>query len=184
MKKRVVVIASLWLLAGGLVSPLAAQMARKIEPAASRAELLADVMVLLDLTRPEIAERIASAPSPFFRAAEPEVEVVEETEETEEEAPRIVVKQRLPDDIVLQAFARSFQPKGVLQRGKKFLLSLPDGAMVVEGSGKSLDIRGQTYRVEIATISENKYTLRLGEATLVRAIEEVKGTAARVVRDP
>lgn len=133
-----------------------------------RGALLEATQGNLNMADPTLASRIGEARSPFVVYRE-EPKPVVEARPVSTVTPTDV---RLPDAVVLKAFARSFRVKGVMNRGDQSLLSLRNGALVSVGASKTLSLRGQQYEVVIESISTSGYTLRLGEAVLRQSLEE------------
>jgi hypothetical protein len=84
------------------------------------------------------------------------------------EPERVVVN--YDDASVLEAVSRSFaeQVRGTIARGTTSFLQLKGGSMIQPGTSFPVSIpqaQGQTFTVTIIRITQNNYTLRLGDAT-------------------
>lgn len=74
------------------------------------------------------------------------------------------------DASVLQVVSRNFaeQVRGTIARGTTSFLQLKGGSMIKPGTSFPVSIpqaQGQTFTVTITSITQNNYTLRLGDAT-------------------
>ncbi|QYY37189.1 hypothetical protein [Ruficoccus sp. ZRK36] len=123
----------------------------------------------------QVEAELAELKYPFAFERPPEPVGVAESEKTdsaaeETEAAPVVTR---TDEEVLQAFSSKFEPTGMMARGQDNYLTVPVGDRthsVKEGSLIRFNYENESYNVRISKVTDENFTLSLGEATLTRPL--------------
>ncbi len=165
---RIIVPVLLVILLGAAPS---AQAQGLVMPIKRRTAILEAVERYLQPMDPQFKEQLAELEYPFAFEAAPVA--VEPTATKSAEPEPVVVT--YTDQQVLEAFSSKFRPTGMMARGELNYLIIEVGDRtqpIAEGSLIRFNYEGKSYNVRLTSVTDDDYTLRLGEATLVRRINE------------
>lgn len=168
MKYLGLLVTFLW--ATGLLSA----QGKPVSKPENRQELLDNVKLLLG-SEPAAYKEISMHRQDPFSAIQPEPEIpapvvaaTADKPNTPAPAPVIEKPARLADEVALAAIARNFSASGSLIAGERRLLRLKNGKMAPQGTTFSARIKEELYVVSISRVTENGYTLSLGNASISR----------------
>lgn len=159
----------------------------RVIAASVRQETLETAEELLNRGDVETKQAIALSVTPMFPPAPEEPEEVAPPPEPvmpglpAPPPPRVVEQpKRLSDDEALSRITEQFRPSGSLILGERRFV-LAGSQRVPLGTVFTARIDGQTYRVEVSSITQNDYTLRLGgaELTLPYFRDRLQGSITR-----
>lgn len=153
-----------------LIASTPVLFAQVILPVDERASLLDDMKTVVSNTDAP-SPSFAGVPSPFV---ENEVELAETDPQTpvQSDEPVRELPQNLSDSAALKLVSQQFKPLGSLVLGSRGILQLASGTTIEQGARFSAEIRGRSYEVTIQEVTQNGYTLRLGEAVLEQTFYE------------
>ncbi len=147
---------------------------KKVSQKSNREAALDSVEAILNFEDAVFLEKIAAAKHPF----EPEVV------ETVQPADKIVrpdIKPttvrpagRLPPEAVLRSVAKRLKPKGSLVTSRRSVLLLANGVRLTVGDVLPVRIRGETYNIEVSSITERDYTLSLKGVEVTKNFIDMK----------
>lgn len=149
-----------------------AQAAGLVLPAKRRAAILADGERFLQPMDPQVQERLAELTYPFaFEQEEAPAPVVTDAA-PEQVAP---VEVTYTDQEILDLFSDNFRPTGMMARGEVNYLILPVGnrsRSVAAGELIRFNYENKSYDIRLESVTDDTFTLRLGEAAVVRRLNE------------
>jgi Tfp pilus assembly protein PilP len=150
-----------------------AQAAGLVLPAKRRAAILADGERYLRQTDPQVQERLGELSYPFaFAQEEAPAPVVTDTAAPVQTAP---VEVTHTDQEILNLFSDNFRPTGMMARGEVNYLILPVGnrtRSVATGELIRFNYENKSYDIRLESVTDDTFTLRLGEAAVVRRLNE------------
>lgn len=150
-----------------------AQAAGLVLPAKRRAAILADGERFLQPMDPQVKERLGELTYPFaFEQEAAPAPGVTATAAPEQVAP---VEVTYTDQEILDLFSDNFRPTGMMARGEVNYLILPVGnrsRSVATGELIRFNYESKSYDVRLESVTDDTFTLRLGEAVVVRRLNE------------
>lgn len=147
-----------------------------------RDDVLGKAEALLNLSDENFELRLSKVKSPFEKetpdsgATTPGM-VTSSGSDDPVPVPVKPVPTRLSDSQALRVIANTIRPTGVMRAGNRRLLLLSNNRNMRMGQVFVAKIRGEEYRVTISEITDNTFTLKVGQETIERSVrvKRIKG---------
>lgn len=152
-----------------LAACLSAQAQEKVVAHTKRSNLLKSAELYSNVGSLSIKSEIDHGVRYPFEFAPPEAPKPVATETTTV-AAEPVAEVKLTDEEVLGKLAPKLRPTGMLFRGGKGYLILPQGSMP-DGGTIRVTYENHPYIIRVTDITTDSYTLRINEAALTRPID-------------
>lgn len=168
-------IHSICLMALTMTCALALHAQDRVVPHSKRLSLLNSAEDLVDVTNPELFEKLEEARYPFEFEPEKVVVVDNKPVVVKDNTPPPQPKVVTPEE-VLNEFASRLRPTGMLLKGDKGILILSAGSQLVEGNTYRVNYQDKPFDIVVTKVTSDSYTLTIGDVSITQRFGDAVGT--------